>query len=140
MMKNGDYLSVYAFYLSAVAAGYVMDRYKRVKALNFKLKFENPSEMTEPYINEFTRGPEDSALFFFKCPAENCIDGGYNLFNELRDVLKEERCIVRGECACQGYKYNGEKKMPCDGKITYEVRIEYFARKERGLLEMLLGA
>lgn len=139
-MKNEDFLSIYAYCLSAVAAGYVMCRYKTVKSLKFKLKFDNEAEMTEPYINEFTRGPEDSALFFFKCPVENCIDGGYDLSLVLTDMIKEERYILRGESTCQGYNYINQKKTPCGGKVTYEVRAEYYEKKEKSFLQMLLGA
>lgn len=139
-MRSDDLLSTYAYYLSAVSAGYVMDRFKTVKSLRFKIQFENATEMSEPYTTEFTRGPEDSALFFFKCPFEDCIDGGYNLSNLLMNMLKEERYILRGENACQGYKYSNRKKEPCGGKITYEVKAEYYEKRERSILQMLLGA
>jgi hypothetical protein len=139
-MRSDDLLSTYAYYLSVVSAGYIMDRYKTIKSLKFKLQFENPSGQSEPYIHEFTRGPEDSALFFFRCPLGDCLDGGHNLSKEITAMLKDERHFCRGESKCQGYKYEGNAKKPCEGRLLYEVKAEYYNRKEKNLLQILLGA
>lgn len=139
-MRSDDFLSTYAYYLSAVSAGYIMDRYKNIKSLRFKLQFENPSDPSEPYVHEFTRGQEDSALFFFKCPLEDCFDGGHNLSQEITSLLKDERYFCRGESKCQGYKYEGKTKKPCEGRLYYEVRAEYYNSREKSFLQALLGA
>lgn len=138
-VKHEDVFSTYAYYLSAVSAGYILDRYKKVKLLDFKLEFYDP-ESEIPYTErEIKRGPEDSALFLFRCPLEDCLDGGYNLNNLVYQMLMDERVILRGEIACSGRHYMAEGKGPCGGKLRYQIKAVYEERN-RGFLDWLRGA
>lgn len=130
-MQKSDYFSTYLYYLSAAAAGYIIDRHKNVKSLSFRIRYYDPRERITSFSNEFTRRPEDSAMFRFRCPVDYCRDGGFDLTELVMRMLEDERVTIKGSMTCTGWHYiEGKEKSTCGSKLEYEIKAVYYDRHE----------
>lgn len=123
--KKTDH-AAYVKHQKFVLAGYIKDRYPRVKTLTFELNYRDPDGLAQPSSKVYNWGPEHSALFRLECPYTECINGGHDLTKPISDMLNTRRSECSGTIYCKGWQDRrriGKHRCLCE--LTYKVTATY---------------
>lgn len=88
----------------AVAAGErICDKYPQVSKLAINLSIRAPFEKIEPTVRGFAMGADSMANFVFRCKNTECVDGGFDLNEELERMIGDYDTNAHGRRVCQGW-------------------------------------
>lgn len=91
-----------------IDAGNINDIYPNVKEIAFDFKFEDPDGLVispsyKPSCSSYKRLPQHSAFFEYECKNRECVDGGFNLTNEITNMIRDHKTEKSGQLTCQGW-------------------------------------
>lgn len=107
-------------------SGLIKDQYPNVKEINFELKYHDSDNMVDDSEKTLSWGPKNYAYFEFDCPYWECVDGGFDLSNEIINMLKEKKAQITGKKLCQGWQDRervGQHRCWCE--LTYQISTNY---------------
>lgn len=125
MSKKIDYKAEHK-HQEFIRAGYIKDRYPRVKILILELNYKDTNGLAQPFHKSYSLTPENSAFFKYNCPYRECIEGGHDLTQPISDMLKNNKVECSGKISCQGWQDReriGKHRCLCE--LTYKVTVTY---------------
>lgn len=110
--------------------GIMKDRYPNVKSIKFEFDYTDADNLAQPHSMQYVRSPEHSALFEFKCPNHECIDGGHNLTDIVKRIIETRQLECAGKINCQGWSDRERQgKYRCLYELSYKFIVCYEGEK-----------
>jgi hypothetical protein len=103
------------------------DRFRRLKSLTVNLAYYNPDGVTKgSEIKYMVNLDNAKSVFRFSCPNNECVQGDFDLSEELADAVDAHRTTVTGEIACQGWLSKATiDKVHCHNILRYKLSLTY---------------
>lgn len=104
----------------------ISDRYPGVAKIAINLSSRASFEKTEPTIRGFSMGPDALANFVFRCKNTECIDGGFELTDEIDQMVESFDTNAHGRRVCQGW--NGKDNIGhqrCYYELNFVINVSY---------------
>jgi|APSaa5957512535_1039671.scaffolds.fasta_scaffold29284_1 hypothetical protein len=114
-----------------INAGFIKDIYPELKEINFEFKIENPDGLSispnyKPSYSKSKRLPQHSACFQFECKDRECVNGGFNLTKEIKNMIQVHKLESSGQLICQGWQDPQRiNQHHCLIELNYIIRILY---------------
>lgn len=107
-------------------AGKVSDAMPNVRHLAVNLAIRAPDNEIEPSLTNRSFGPQSRAYFHFRCKNVECVDGGFDLRDEILAAADEGRRDATGRRVCQGWR-NAEMRghQKCYYELNFKVHVSY---------------
>ncbi|MDR4504419.1 MAG: hypothetical protein MRK01_06440 [Candidatus Scalindua sp.] len=119
-----------------ISAGLIKDVSPDVKEIVFEFKLKDPdgsiiSPNYKPSYSSYKRLPQDSAFFQFECNNHECVNGGFGLTKEIKNMTHVHKLNSFGTLICQGWQ-DSERvdQHSCLNELTYSVRIVYWEKSQ----------
>lgn len=100
--------------------------YPEVQEIDIKLRFNYDESFEKELVKKFK--PSDNAFFQIECINKDCIYGGFNLSNEITNMIRVKETNLTGHQTCNGYQdYERymSKNYLCLCRLDYIVEIRY---------------
>lgn len=124
--KRAEQHSAYLEQMKYQMAGKLGERYPKLRMLSFEFKYHDPDGMVQDSTQRMAWGPDQQALFEFKCPYWECVSGGHDLGAPIRAMLQDSKAELSGKLACQGWQDQERVgKHRCWCELTYTIKAEY---------------
>lgn len=107
-------------------AGTVGDAFPEVRHLAVNLSIRAPDHEIEPSLNNRSFGPQSRAYFHFRCKNVDCVDGGFDLEDEITSAVAGQRSDASGRRVCQGWRNAdmvGHQK--CYFELNFKIHLSY---------------
>ena len=107
-------------------AGSIADVLPGINHLAVNLTITGPDHEIEPSLNNRSFGPQSRAYFFFRCKNADCVDGGFDLQEDLLAAVAEGRNDLAGRRLCHGWRsadLAGQQK--CYFELNFKAHISY---------------
>lgn len=104
----------------------IRDKYPEVTKLAVNLSIKAPFEKIEPTVRGFSMSPDAMANFVFRCKNTDCIDGGFDLTEEVDRAIAAYETGSHGRRVCQGW--DGQKNVGhqrCYYELNFIINISY---------------
>ncbi len=104
----------------------ICDKYPEVGKLAVNLSIRAPFESIEPTVRGFSLGPDAMANFVFRCKNTECLEGGFDLTEEIEKMIAAYETSGHGRRVCQGW--DGKSNMGhqrCYWELNFIVNISY---------------
>jgi hypothetical protein len=103
------------------------DRFRRLKSLTVNLTHYNPDGVTKgSEIKYEVNLANAKSVFRFSCPNNECVQGDFDLSEEIADAVDAHRTTVTGEIACQGWLSKATiDKVHCHNILRYKLTLTY---------------
>ncbi len=102
------------------------DKFPEVSKLSVNLSVKAPFEKIEPTIRGFSLSPDAMANFVFRCKNTECIDGGFDLTEEIERMIASYETNSHGRRVCQGW--DGRQNVGhqrCYYELNFVINISY---------------
>lgn len=102
------------------------DKYPEVSKLAVNLSIRAPFESIEPTVRGFSLGPDAMANFVFRCKNSECQKGGFDLTEEIENMIAAYETTGHGRRVCQGW--DGKSNVGhqrCYWELNFVVNIGY---------------
>jgi hypothetical protein len=100
------------------------DKYPHVSTLALNLSIRAPNNELEPTLNGRSFGADARAYFRFKCKNVECVDGGFDLSNDIEAMVARHVTEVSGRHVCQGWE---SRKTIGQRRCMYELNFRALA-------------
>lgn len=110
----------------ASAGERVGDKYPEVSKIAINLSIRAPFEKIEPTVRGFSMGADSMANFTFRCKNTECVDGGFDLSEEIDRVVKDYQTNAHGRRVCQGW--DGKSNIGhqrCYYELNFIINVSY---------------
>lgn len=97
-----------------------------VRHLAMNISIRAPDREIEPSLNNRSFGPKSRAFFNFRCKNVDCVDGGFDLQQDVLDAVREGRNDLTGRRVCDGWRSArlvGQQK--CFYELNFKAHISY---------------
>ncbi|MDH3588136.1 MAG: hypothetical protein OEQ74_01905 [Gammaproteobacteria bacterium] len=97
-----------------------------VRHLAMNLSIRAPDHEIEPSLNNRSFGPQSRAFFHFRCKNVDCVDGGFDLQEDIQTAVTEGRNDLSGRRLCHGWRNAamvGQQK--CYFELNFKAHISY---------------
>ncbi|NNF66726.1 MAG: hypothetical protein HKM98_04360 [Gammaproteobacteria bacterium] len=97
-----------------------------VTHLAVNLTITAPDNDGTPSLNNRSFGPQSRAYFFFRCKNADCVDGGFDLQDDLMKAATEGKNELSGRRLCHGWRsarLAGQQK--CYYELNFKVHISF---------------
>lgn len=102
------------------------DKYPQVAKIGVNLSIRAPFEKIEPTVRGFSMGMDSMANFTFRCKNTECVDGGFDLTEEVDRMISEYETSSHGRRVCQGW--DGKSNVGhqrCYYELNFIINIGY---------------
>jgi len=102
------------------------DKYPEVAKMGVNLSIRAPFEKIEPTVRGFSMGNDSMANFKFRCKNTECVDGGFDLTEEVDRMVSEYETSGHGRRVCQGW--DGKDNVGhqrCYYELNFIINIDY---------------
>lgn len=102
------------------------DKYPQLTKMVVNLSIKAPFEKIEPTVRGFSLGPDAMANFVFRCKNTECIDGGFDLTEEIERMINAYETSSHGRRVCQGW--DGKSNVGhqrCYYELNFLLKIDY---------------
>lgn len=110
-----------------VAAGErLRDKYPEVSKIAVNLSIRAPFEKIEPTVRGFSMGADSMANFVFRCKNTECVEGGFDLGDEIDRMVKAYETNAHGRRVCQGW--DGKSNIGhqrCYYELNFVINADY---------------
>ncbi len=102
------------------------EKFPRLKSLKVHLTFFDAEKLKKSKELKYTVNVEHAkSMFYFGCPGE-CIDGDFDLSEDLAKAVAGKRKVASGELRCQGKrKKPSREEVPCNIVLKYKLTLNY---------------
>lgn len=110
------------------ASDSLAQKFPRLKSLTMDLEYFDANGTTRTGNMSFKPNLEKAkSLVYFNCPNGECVEGDYDLTEELSRAVSSGHTTVTGELRCGGIRHKKEKKeqVPCRNLLRYKLRLAY---------------
>ncbi len=99
------------------------DRFRRLKSLTVNLTYYNPDGVTKSSEIKYEVNLANAkSVFRFSCPNNECVQGDFDLSEELANAVDAHRTTVTGEIVCQGWLSRAAiDKTHCHNILRYKL-------------------
>ena len=107
-------------------SGTVGHEYPNVRHLAVNMSIRSPDNEIEPSLNNRSFGPRSRAYFHFRCKNVECVDGGFDLHDEITSAVNDQRSDATGRRVCQGWRnadLAGHQK--CYYELNFKIHVSY---------------
>ena len=97
-----------------------------VRHLAINLSIRAPDREIEPSLNNRSFGPQSRAFFHFRCKNVECVDGGFDLEEDVMSAVSEGRNDITGRRICHGWRNAaniGQQK--CYFELNFKAHVSY---------------
>ncbi|MDH3647169.1 MAG: hypothetical protein OER80_10370 [Gammaproteobacteria bacterium] len=104
----------------------IADVFPGISHLAINLTITGPDNDVEPSLNNRSFGPQSRAYFVFRCKNADCVDGGFDLQDDLLAATDEGRNEFSGRRLCHGWRNAsvvGQQK--CYYELNFRAHISY---------------
>lgn len=104
----------------------VSDAFPNIRHLAVNLAIRAPDNEIEPSLTNRSFGPQSRAFFHFRCKNVECVDGGFDLRDEIKTATDASRCELTGRRVCQGWRsadMRGHQR--CYFELNFKVHLSY---------------
>lgn len=106
----------------------ILDRFPGVDSIQITVTFKEPDWGTDPDYKKLEYSRSSKASFKLPCPHVECVRGGFNFSNVIRDMVDKEKEGAQGTFSCQGWQDRERiNKHRCLLQASYHVKITYLA-------------
>ncbi|MBT8143420.1 MAG: hypothetical protein KJO55_01895 [Gammaproteobacteria bacterium] len=97
-----------------------------LRHLAVNMSIRAPDHEIEPSLTNRSFGPQSRAYFNFRCKNVECVDGGFDLRDEVSQAVTEGRCDATGRRVCQGWR-NAEMAghQRCYFELNFKIHLSY---------------
>lgn len=102
------------------------DKYPQVGKIAVNLSIRAPFEKIEPTVRGFSMGVDSMANFVFRCKNTECVDGGFDLNDELDSMITDYKTNAHGRRVCQGW--DGKSNVGhqrCYYELNFVINVDY---------------
>lgn len=106
----------------------IADLLPGIRHLAVNLTIVSPDREIEPSLNNRSFGPQSRAFFQFRCKNVGCVDGGFDLQEDIVAAAADNRNELSGRRVCQGWRSAdlvGQQK--CYFELNFKAHISYSA-------------
>jgi hypothetical protein len=100
-------------------AGFLRDRFTEVAGVTINMTY-NQRGIRNPLPRVVNFFPDSYAVFIIDCLNRDCVDGGFDLTQVIRAMIRDRRESAEGDLSCEG-----EGPSAGHSSITYKVAIKY---------------
>lgn len=104
----------------------ICDKFPEVRKLAINLSVRAPFEKIEPTVRGFSLGPDAMANFVFRCKNTECLEGGFDLTEEIEKMVAAYETDGHGRRVCQGW--DGKSNMGhqrCYYELNFVISVSY---------------
>jgi hypothetical protein len=103
------------------------DRFRRLKSLTVNLTYYSPDGVTKGSAIKYEVNLANAkSVFRFSCPNSECVQGDFDLSEELAKTVDAHRTTAAGEIACQGWLSKASiDKVHCHNILRYKLTMTY---------------
>jgi len=103
------------------------EKFRRLRSLTVNLTHCSPDGATKgSEIKYQVNLANAKSVFRFSCPNQECVQGDFDLSEELADAVDAHRATVSGEIACQGWLSKAAiDKVRCHNILRYKFALAY---------------
>jgi hypothetical protein len=103
------------------------DRFRRLKSLTVNLTYCDPDSLAKSREIKYEVNLANAkSVFRFSCPNDECVQGDFDLSEELAKAVDAHRGSVSGEIACQGWLSKTTiDKTHCRNILRYKLTMTY---------------
>ena len=111
-----------------VESNTIADVLPGVRHLAVNLSIRGQDNEIEPSLNNRSFGPQSRAYFHFRCKNVDCVDGGFNLQEEIINAVNEGRNEITGRRVCQGWRdASNVGQQRCFFELNFKIYVSYNA-------------
>lgn len=104
----------------------VSDAFPNLRHLAINLAIRAPDHEIEPSLTNRSFGPQSRAYFHFRCKNVECIDGGFDLRDEIQTATDAGRSDISGRRVCQGWRNaNMRGHQRCYFELNFKIHLSY---------------
>jgi len=103
------------------------EKFRQLKSLTVHLAYYSPDGVTRgSEIRYEVNLANAKSVFRFSCPNHECVQGDYDLSEELADAVDAHRTTATGELTCQGWlSKTAIDKVHCHNILRYRLSLTY---------------
>ena len=103
------------------------DTFRQLKSLTVDFAYYDPEGVTKSSSIKYTVNLRNAkSVFRFNCPNTECIQGDFDLTDELADAVAARRTSVTGEVTCQGWRSKTTiDTVHCHNILRYKLSLAY---------------
>ena len=103
------------------------EKFRQLKSLTVHLAYYSPDGVTRgSEIRYEVNLANAKSVFRFSCPNTECVQGDFDLSEELADAVDAHRATATGEMACQGWLSRAAiDKLHCHNILRYRLSLTY---------------
>lgn len=112
--------------VEAAAGERLGEKYPGVTKIAVNLSIRAPFEKIEPTVRGFSMGADSMANFVFRCKNTECVQGGFDLSEEVDEMINNYQTNAHGRRVCQGW--DGKSNIGhqrCYYELNFVVNIDY---------------
>ena len=107
-----------------LAAGHFKERFPELNELVVEYrKYTDAGPHCPTSSGKWVFGPDSTALVRDRCDQRECVDGGFNLTDEIMQMLRSRKLERKGKLTCMGWQ--DEERI---GKYHCLYQLEYTAK------------
>lgn len=105
----------------------LLDRFGHIKALTLELSHYSADGNRKTSQFKYSVNVETArCVFSFECPNEYCVDGGFDLSDDIRDAVAAQMDEKEGQVSCQGWKSKATVgSQGCGNQLRYLLNLEF---------------
>lgn len=104
----------------------VSDAFPNLRHLAINLAIRAPDHEIEPSLTNRSFGPQSRAYFHFRCKNVECIEGGFDLRDEIQAASDAGRSDISGRRVCQGWRdANMRGHQKCYFELNFKIHLSY---------------
>lgn len=104
----------------------VSDAFPNLRHLAINLAIRAPDHEIEPSLTNRSFGPQSRAYFYFRCKNVECVDGGFDLREELQAACDSGRSDISGRRVCQGWRNSDTRgHQRCFFELNFKIHLSY---------------
>jgi hypothetical protein len=106
--------------------GRIADSLPNLRSVRLLLSFSDPERVIPPDVRELERGLENSAFFWVECYSHECVNGGFDLTEEIEQMVKRRQAETSGSMECGGWQ-DPERigRHRCWCRLEYKISCTY---------------
>ena len=103
------------------------DKFPKLKTLTVGLAYYDPDAITRASQLKYEVNLANAkSVFRFNCPNSECVQGDFDLTDELAEAVAARRTSVTGELSCQGWQSKTTiNTVHCHNILRYKLSLAY---------------
>ena len=123
MRKRKNQVEAELKHMRMMNALYMKEIYPKVKSIKIKAVFTDPDDNNK-FEKEYSWDSEIKALFEIDCPYRECVRGGFDISNLIKQAVESDQNKISGEFTCQGWQdKNRINKHRCLLNGKFDIKI-----------------